>query len=298
MTVAIYGGADPGRHARACTRCCCGSARCRCWPAASPLASSSPTTRSILLATPSLQLLLSFWEELQQADVLMNRLQDVFDAEPEQRKDDRELRPVTNLEGRVRLRRVSFAYPTTPDRLVVQDVTLDIEPGTTVALVGRSGSGKSTLAKCIAGMVLPSSRVDRVRRGRPARSRPHRPAPADRLRVAELLPLQRHDRRQHRPRRGEARPRGHPRRRGDRQRRRVHRAAAARVRHADRRNAGTDIAPSAPGSFESHQVSRVSSRPSPPARRRRSAARSASDGPRGPTRRSAARRRPGRPAPG
>jgi ATP-binding cassette subfamily B protein len=110
----------------------------------------------VLLAVPSLQFLLAFWEELQHAGVLINRLQDVFDAEPEQGTHAQPLRLVGQLAGRVRLRRVGFAYPVTPDRPVVQDVTLDIEPGTTVALVGRSGSGKSTLARCIAGLLAPS----------------------------------------------------------------------------------------------------------------------------------------------
>ena len=111
----------------------------------------------VLLANPSLQTLLGFWDQLQHSSVLLTRLQDVFDAEPEQGADAAGLRAVSKLGGRVRLRRVGFAYPATPDRPVVQDVTLDIEPGTTVALVGRSGSGKSTLAKCIAGLMLPSS---------------------------------------------------------------------------------------------------------------------------------------------
>jgi len=111
----------------------------------------------VLLANPSLLTLLGFWDELQHSGVLLNRLQDVVDAEPEQGEDVSALRAVPKLQGRVRLRHVGYAYPTTPDRPVVESVTLDIEPGTTVALVGRSGSGKSTLAKCIAGLMLPST---------------------------------------------------------------------------------------------------------------------------------------------
>jgi len=111
----------------------------------------------VLLANPSVQTLLGFWDELQHSSVLLTRLQDVFDAEPEQGEDTARLRPVPKLEDRVRLRRVEFSYPATPGRPVVDNVTLDIEPGTTVALIGRSGSGKSTLAKCIAGLMLPSS---------------------------------------------------------------------------------------------------------------------------------------------
>ena len=37
-----------------------------------------------------------------------------------------------------------------------RDISLDVPPGTTVALVGRSGSGKSTLVKCLAGLLVPT----------------------------------------------------------------------------------------------------------------------------------------------
>lgn len=42
---------------------------------------------------------------------------------------------------------------------VLKGVSLSIEEGTTVALLGESGSGKSTLAKCIAGLLQPDSGV-------------------------------------------------------------------------------------------------------------------------------------------
>ncbi|RHZ65773.1 hypothetical protein Glove_311g34 [Diversispora epigaea] len=53
------------------------------------------------------------------------------------------------VKGHIQLKNVSFIYPA---RLTVQtlnDVTLDIEPGATVALVGSSGSGKSTIVSLI-----------------------------------------------------------------------------------------------------------------------------------------------------
>ncbi len=46
--------------------------------------------------------------------------------------------------GRVQLRGVTFAYPRA-GRPALRDVDLDVEPGSTVALVGATGSGKSTL---------------------------------------------------------------------------------------------------------------------------------------------------------
>jgi ATP-binding cassette, subfamily B, bacterial len=51
------------------------------------------------------------------------------------------------FDGKVHLKNLSFGYG--PERLVLQDINLLIEPYQTVALVGRSGSGKSTLVKLL-----------------------------------------------------------------------------------------------------------------------------------------------------
>jgi len=49
------------------------------------------------------------------------------------------------LQGKIELKDVKFAYPTRPDQLVLNGLSLTIEPGQTVALVGPSGCGKSTI---------------------------------------------------------------------------------------------------------------------------------------------------------
>ena len=54
---------------------------------------------------------------------------------------------VERVKGRIELRNVSFAYET--GKPVLKDINLTIEPGETVALVGRSGSGKSTLTSML-----------------------------------------------------------------------------------------------------------------------------------------------------
>jgi len=51
------------------------------------------------------------------------------------------------VQGQVRFENVSFGYE--PNRPVLRDVTLAIEPGQTVALVGATGAGKTTLASFI-----------------------------------------------------------------------------------------------------------------------------------------------------
>src|SRR2546428_12888907 len=90
------------------------------------------------------------WDTLQHASVLLNRLNDIFEQEPEQGHDRSRLVPVRSLEGRVELRGVSFKYggPESPD--ILKDITLDLLPGRTVAVVCRSGSGKATVIKLIA----------------------------------------------------------------------------------------------------------------------------------------------------
>jgi ATP-binding cassette, subfamily B, bacterial len=54
----------------------------------------------------------------------------------------------------VHFERVSFAYPDGPP--VLREVTLDIDAGTRVAIVGETGSGKSTFAKLLTRLMDPS----------------------------------------------------------------------------------------------------------------------------------------------
>jgi ATP-binding cassette subfamily B protein len=91
--------------------------------------------------------------QLQLLGSYVERLDDVFRTPPEQESD--QVAQAPRLRGRIRLEDVSFRYgPNAP--YVVRNVSLEIEPGTSVAMVGRSGSGKSTLAKLLLGLYPPS----------------------------------------------------------------------------------------------------------------------------------------------
>ncbi len=74
--------------------------------------------------------------------------EDVFSQLDEERELDTGALKVERLQGRIEFQGVDFGYEAGSGP-VLTDLNLLIEPGQTVALVGRSGSGKSTLASLI-----------------------------------------------------------------------------------------------------------------------------------------------------
>ncbi len=68
---------------------------------------------------------------------------------------DQNAAPTYQFTGKVEFSHLTFGYD--PDRPVLQDINLLIEPYQTIALVGRSGSGKSTLVKLLFRYFEPDS---------------------------------------------------------------------------------------------------------------------------------------------
>ncbi|KAL0311053.1 UNVERIFIED_CONTAM: ABC transporter B family member 15 [Sesamum angustifolium] len=73
----------------------------------------------------------------------------VLDRKSEIDPESSDRRKTESIRGRVELRKVVFAYPSRPDQLILKGLSLRINAGTTVALVGQSGSGKSTIISLI-----------------------------------------------------------------------------------------------------------------------------------------------------
>ncbi|MER5360843.1 ABC transporter ATP-binding protein [Streptomyces sp. NPDC002785] len=93
-------------------------------------------------------LILRWYDELQVAQVSLARLVGVRDIEPD--AGDAEVVP----DGRdVQANEVHFGYRAGLD--VLHKVSLDVAPGTRLALVGPSGAGKSTLGRLLAGIYAP-----------------------------------------------------------------------------------------------------------------------------------------------
>ncbi len=87
--------------------------------------------------------------QLQVLGSYMQRINDVLDTPREQHGE--QVRPAPRLRGQIRADDVSFAYgPLAPT--VVSHVSLEIQPGQHIGIVGRSGSGKSTLAHLLLGL--------------------------------------------------------------------------------------------------------------------------------------------------
>jgi ABC-type bacteriocin/lantibiotic exporter with double-glycine peptidase domain len=98
--------------------------------------------------------LVSTAAQLQLVGTYLERIADVRETPIEQ--DPSKGRMAPKLAGRIELDDVSFRYgPLEPQ--VVAEVSLKIQPGQLVAVVGKSGSGKSTLASLLMGLYAPTS---------------------------------------------------------------------------------------------------------------------------------------------
>lgn len=102
------------------------------------------------------QRLAGLWNSLQEVGIAIERLCDVIEAKPEE--DHQSSRQdLGKLQGYVKFKDVTFRYNKDADTNVLQNITFELKPGQTIALVGRSGSGKTTLSKLILGLYEPTS---------------------------------------------------------------------------------------------------------------------------------------------
>ena len=87
----------------------------------------------------------------------MERVEDVFNYQPDVEEEDPSLTlPLERLRGGVELRGITFGCNKTAPPLI-EDFSLTVKPGGSIALVGSSGSGRSTVGKLIAGLYKPWS---------------------------------------------------------------------------------------------------------------------------------------------
>ncbi|MGL5082649.1 MAG: type I secretion system permease/ATPase [Microcoleaceae cyanobacterium] len=106
--------------------------------------------------TGSLLRFVSVWQSFQEVGMSVERLRDVFDAEPETDDDDRNNIPMPEIHGAVTFEEVSFRFGQSGP-LQVANVNLEFPAGSFIGIVGLSGSGKSTLMKLVQRLYSPLS---------------------------------------------------------------------------------------------------------------------------------------------
>jgi ATP-binding cassette subfamily B multidrug efflux pump len=90
---------------------------------------------------------------------------------PEEAEEAEDALELSHVEGRLDFSHVTFGYE--PNRPVLHDICFSVEPGQTVALVGRTGAGKTTIADLVArfyevtegAVLIDNHDVRRIKRG-------------------------------------------------------------------------------------------------------------------------------------
>ncbi|RCJ14932.1 ABC transporter ATP-binding protein [Nostoc sp. ATCC 43529] len=102
------------------------------------------------------QRLVILWNQLQEVIISTERINDVLEAEPEEDLQYQTRQILSSLRGHVIFDNVTFRYHPESDINVLENLSFEIKPEQTVAVVGRSGSGKTTLSKLILGLYPPT----------------------------------------------------------------------------------------------------------------------------------------------
>ncbi len=97
------------------------------------------------LVGSSVMALSNIWGDVQRAAGAMERLAELLQSKPMIRIPDNPLPLPGPLQGRIRFEHVGFSYPSRPQERALDDFSLQIERGDTLAIVGPSGAGKSTV---------------------------------------------------------------------------------------------------------------------------------------------------------
>jgi ATP-binding cassette subfamily B protein len=101
--------------------------------------------------------LTEMWGEVQRAAGAMERLSELLQAQPVIRAPERPLDLPARVRGNIRFDNVTFHYPSRPQHPALDNFSLEVNPGETIAFVGPSGAGKSTTFQLLLRFYDPDS---------------------------------------------------------------------------------------------------------------------------------------------
>lgn len=125
-----------------------------------------------ILVAGSTAALSDIWGELQRAAGATERLMELLETKPDVHAPAVPLDLPEAGRGHIAFDRVAFHYPSRSQQPALQDFSLTVEPGETVALVGPSGAGKSTVFQLLLRFYDPASGRIRLDGVDIARARP------------------------------------------------------------------------------------------------------------------------------
>lgn len=107
---------------------------------------------AVLLIDP-INLITENYNKFKQGQASIDRIQALLDlpSHPEPLN----VKPLPRIKGEVEFQQVSFAYH--PQQPVLENLSFQVQPGETVALIGPSGAGKSTLAHLLLRLYQPTA---------------------------------------------------------------------------------------------------------------------------------------------
>ncbi|MFY2825775.1 ABC transporter transmembrane domain-containing protein [Ruegeria sp. MALMAid1280] len=111
---------------------------------------------SIIMAG-SVAALSEIWSELQRAAGATDRLVELLNAQDTVNDPANPAALPSPVRGEIRFDDVTFRYPSRPDVVALEHLSLQVNPGETVAFVGPSGAGKTTVIQMIQRFYDPAS---------------------------------------------------------------------------------------------------------------------------------------------
>ena len=100
------------------------------------------------------QHLIELWNELQEVIIAVERINDVIDTDLEEDLYNSHRFSLPPITGEIRFEQVTFRHHPESKRHTLENISFTVQPGQTIAVVGRSGSGKTTLFKLLLGLYI------------------------------------------------------------------------------------------------------------------------------------------------